>query len=53
MQDEAVVFSLPTKYQDTKQTVQKYRPSTIELANGGLWHPAIGSAINNQVCIGK
>jgi hypothetical protein len=53
MEDEAVAFSLPTKYQDTKMTVQKYSPSAKELANGALWHPAIGSGINKQVCIGK
>jgi hypothetical protein len=34
-------------------TVQKYRPSAKELANDSLWHPAIGSEINKQVCIGK
>jgi hypothetical protein len=34
-------------------TVQKYRPSAKELANADLWHPAIGSEINKQVCIGK
>jgi hypothetical protein len=53
MEDEAVAFSLQMKYQDTKMTVQKYSPSAKELANGALWHPAIGSVIHKQVRIGK
>jgi hypothetical protein len=40
------------KYQDTKMTVQKYRPRAKELAHG-LWHWPLASEINKQVCIGK
>ena len=42
-----------SRYQDIKMKVQKYRPSTKELASGNLWHLPSGSGINKQVHIGN
>jgi hypothetical protein len=40
------------KYQDTKMTVQKYRPEVYRILPMAMIGPAHGE-INKQVCIGK